>query len=213
MGRAEGLKGLIRRGYALLFAFVFIFYIGMAALPAVLMSNGKDTAARIIYHGFHYLCHQYPWRSWFLKGEQPYYPLTPSEDSAVLTFAKASGSDPGEVNARTFYGSPQMGYKMAICQRDTAIYSAMALFALIFFLSKNQISSINWKYWLVFGILPIGLDGGTQLLSRVLPGIPLRESTPLLRTVTGALFGFMICWFLLPKLETSLKEGEKDDRQ
>ena len=213
MGRAKGLKGLIRRGYALLFAFVFIFYIGMSVIPAVMMSNGKDGAAKIIYRGFHFLCHQYPWRSWFLKGEQPYYPLTASEGSTKLTFADASGLNMNEVDARSFYGTSRMGYKMAICQRDTAIYGAMAIFALIFFLSRNQIRCIHWKYWLSFGVLPIGLDGGTQLLSQLIPVIPFRESTPLLRTVTGALFGFFLCWFLLPKLEASLREGEKDDLQ
>ena len=131
----------------------------------------------------------------------------------MRTFAEASGLNMNEVDARSFYGTPHMGYKMAICQRDTAIYGAMAIFALIFFLSRNQIRRMHWKYWLIFGVLPIGLDGGTQMLCHLIPGVPFRESTPLLRTVTGALFGFFLCRFLLPILEASLREGEKDDLQ
>lgn len=193
----------IRRGYALLFAFVFIFIIGMSALPAVLMADGYFTAGRLLYRGFHLLCHQYPWRSWFLRGEQPFYPLI-SENKGVKSFEEASGFTITEISPRTFYGSHVMGYKMAICQRDTAIYGTMALFGVLFFLSGNKIRGINWKMWLVFGILPIGLDGGSQLLSQVIPSIPFRESTPLLRSITGALFGFLTCWYLLPKLEETL---------
>ena len=212
-GPAECLKKMIRRGYALLFAFVFIFYIGASALPAVLMSNGNSASAKLIYNGFHYFCHQYPWRSWFLKGKQTYYPLISADSPDMLSFEEASGSPIAETDPRTFFGTPEMGFKMAICQRDVAIYGAMTVFAVLFFLSGNQIRSINWKLWLFFGILPIGLDGGTQLLSQIIPVIPFRESTPLLRSLTGALFGFLTCWYLLPILENSLREGDKNDRQ
>ena len=199
----KALNAKIRRGYALLFAFVFIFIIAVSALPAVLMSGGHFTAGRLLYRGFHLLCHQYPWRSWFLRGEQPFYPLI-TEGGTLKSFEQASGFSLSEVNPRTFYGTHVMGYKMAICQRDAAIYGAMALFAVLFFLNRNRISGISWKIWLIFGILPIALDGGSQLLSQVIPAIPFRESTPLLRSITGALFGFLTCWYLLPKLEETL---------
>ena len=197
---------ILRRGYALLFAFVFIFYIGMAAMPALLMASGHDSAGKLIYRGFHFLCHQYPWRSWYLKGEQPYYPLISSEGSGIKTIEEASGMILGEIHPRTFYGNPQMGYKMAVCQRDTAIYGTMALFSLCFFLSRNRIRRVDWKLWLIAGVLPMAVDGIWQMVSQLIPGLPFRESTPFLRTLTGALFGFFTCWYLLPTLERSLRE-------
>ena len=199
---------ILRRGYALLFAFVFIFYIGMAAMPALLMTSGHGSAGKLIYRGFHFLCHQYPWRSWYLKGEQPYYPLISPEGSGIKTIEEASGMPLAEIHPRTFYGNPQMGYKMAVCQRDAAIYVTMALFSLFFFLSRNRIRRVNWKLWFIAGVLPMGVDGIWQMVSQLIPWLPFRESTPFLRTLTGALFGFFTCWYLLPTLERSLREGE-----
>ena len=199
---------ILRRGYALLFAFVFIFYIGMAAMPALLMTSGHGSAGKLIYRGFHFLCHQYPWRSWYLKGEQPYYPLISLEGSGIKSIEEASGMTLAEIHPRTFYGNPQMGYKMAVCQRDAAIYVTMALFSLFFFLSRNRIRRVNWKLWFIAGVLPMGVDGIWQMVSQLIPGLPFRESTPFLRTLTGALFGFFTCWYLLPTLERSLREGE-----
>jgi peptidoglycan/LPS O-acetylase OafA/YrhL len=53
------------------------------------------------------------------------------------------------------------------------------------------------------------LDGGSQLSSSLpfLPDwFPARESTPLLRVVTGALFGITTAWFLYPYVEESMRE-------
>ena len=214
MKRAVDISGrLLRRGYALLFAFVFIFYLGMAVLPAFLMAEGKPNAGELVYRGFHFLCHQYPWRSWFIGGKQACYPLISSGQDDVLTFEEASGLPVSEISPRRFYGTAEMGYKMAVCQRDTAIYGAMAVFSLLFFLSRNRLARIDWRLWLIFGVLPMGIDGGWQMAAHVLPGMTFRESTPLLRTITGALFGFLTCWYLLPGLERTLNEGEKNDRQ
>ena len=203
-------SSFLRRGYALLFAFVFIFYIGMAILPTRLMSDGRRSAAGAIYQGFRFFCHQYPWRSWFLGGKQSYYPLYSHENTGLLTFEKAAGVSAAGLDFRHFYGTPEMGYKMAVCQRDLAIYSAMALFCLIFFLSQNCLQRVDWRIWLICGVLPMAVDGIWQLTSQLLPFLTFRESTPFVRTVTGALFGFFTCWYLLPTLEKTLREGAND---
>jgi hypothetical protein len=36
--------------------------------------------------------------------------------------------------------------------------------------------------------------------------LPIRESTPLLRTITGLLFGVSTAWFLFPYVADSMKE-------
>lgn len=178
------------------------------------MHENRQSAASFVYRGFRFLCHQYPWRSFFLYGEQPYYPLNPDPAGEILSYGEALGTAADEISPRDFYGTQEMGYKMAICQRDTAIYPAMALFCLIYFISGNRIPKLNWKLFALFGALPMGADGITQLLSHALPQVfPMRESNPLLRVTTGALFGFFFCWFLIPTLEQSLQEGEKNDRK
>jgi uncharacterized membrane protein len=58
-------------------------------------------------------------------------------------------------------------------------------------------------------IIPIGFDGLSQMpgLANNLPEwIPIRESNPVLRTVTGSLFGFFTAWYLFPLIEESMVE-------
>ena len=171
------------------------------------MHKGMEKPAGWIYKYYRIMCHQMPQRSWFLFGEQAYYPAVVPEGSGRLSFTEASDFSGSFAEERNFYGTPVMGYKMAICQRDTAIFGAMAVFCLIFSLSGCRIPKPGWLLPCLIGVLPIGADGVTQLLGNAFPAVfPYRESTPLLRTVTGALFGFCLCWYLLPALEESLRE-------
>ncbi len=48
-------------------------------------------------------------------------------------------------------------------------------------------------------LLPIAWDGLTQMFG-------LRESTWVLRVITGTLFGFGNVWFALPLMQKSLQE-------
>jgi uncharacterized membrane protein len=103
---------------------------------------------------------------------------------------------------------------MALCQRDFAIYSALLIFGLIFSLSGKKIKPLPWYLWILFGLIPIGLDGFSQLLSQtglgIFSWIPLRESTPLFRVVTGGLFGLASAWFAFPYLEESVLGNRRD---
>lgn len=46
-------------------------------------------------------------------------------------------------------------------------------------------------YWLVPALLPLVIDGGTQLIG-------LRESTNLLRVITGFIAGYAAVFYLVP---------------
>ena len=111
-------------------------------------------------------------------------------------------------DARNFVGNEQVGYKVAICERDVAMYGALLLFGLIFAASGKKIKSVKWYLWLILGTFPIALDGFSQLPGMIagLPDIINRESTPFLRTLTGVLFGFLTAWYLFPLIEASMKE-------
>lgn len=203
----ERAESLFRRGYGLIFAFVFVCYDGLAFLPAVLMHRGHRLIAKLIYRFFGFLCHQLPYRCFFLFGPQAVYSLN---GSGSFTEA-AAGALPGAHRLREFIGTEEMGWKTAICQRCIAIYLAMAVFCLIFFLSRNRIKAVKALPALIFGALPMALDGGSQAIGNLFPGTMLeRESTPLLRCLTGALFGFFLCWYLLPRIEESLQDGDDE---
>ncbi len=189
---------------------IFIFlYVGLPFLAPYLMQAGLPGLAKPIYSVYGAVCHQMAFRSWFLYGDQPVYPRVAAGVEGLDTFGEISGlSEEDLLAARQFVGNEQVGYKVAYCQRDVAIYGAMLGFGLLFGLTKRKIPPLPWYAWIIIGVAPIALDGFSQLISQI-PGFSLwayRESTPFLRTLTGALFGFSTAWFGFPLLEESMVE-------
>jgi uncharacterized membrane protein len=198
--------------YLAVFNLFVLIYVGLPVLAPVLMASGAQAPARLIYRSYSLVCHQLAYRSFFLFGEQPYYPRAAAGLSGVLTFQQATGIDESSAGqalnqARQFTGSPAIGYKVALCERDVAIYGAILLFGVLFALTGRKLPSLPWYLWVLIGILPIGLDGVSQLLSQPpLSFIPYRESTPFLRSLTGFLFGFTTAWFGYPMVEDTMRE-------
>lgn len=201
----------LSRRYMVLFNLFAFIYVGLAFLAPVLMAGGNTLSANIIYSVYGRLCHQLAYRSWFLYGEQAAYPREIAGIDQLVTYEEATGLDPHDVEAAyKFRGNATVGYKAALCQRDIAIYGAILLFGLIFALVKRRIGPLPFLAWVVLGMLPIGLDGISQIISQ-LPWeiLPVRESTPLLRTITGSLFGFSTAWFSYPIIEDAMAETRK----
>ena len=65
-----------------------------------------------------------------------------------------------------FEGNPVLGYKVAFCERDVAIWGAMALFAIIYTATGRRLPKMHWLAWFIVGLVPIGLDGFSQLFSQ-----------------------------------------------
>jgi uncharacterized membrane protein len=202
----------ISHHYLGLLNLLLALYVGLPFLAPVLMKAGYPDVARPIYSMYGAVCHQLAFRSWFLFGEQTAYPRASAEVAGVETFQQATGIDESDQSsllaARDFVGNEQLGYKVAYCQRDIAIYGFMLLFGLVYAATGRRIPPLHWALWILIGLAPIGLDGFSQLLSQF-PGFALwtyRESTPLLRTLTGALFGLTTAWFGFPLLEESMAE-------
>lgn len=209
MSTSDRITHWITRHYLALINLFLFLYVGLPFLAPVLMNAGQPTLARPIYTVYGAVCHQMAFRSWFLFGEQPAYPRAAAKVPGLITYRQATGlSEEDLLGARHFIGNEQMGYKVAFCERDVAIYAAMLLFGLIFAVSGRRLPALPWYIWLVIGLGPIALDGFTQLFSQI-PGWGLwayRESTPFLRTLTGALFGFTTGWFGIPLFEESMEE-------
>lgn len=190
-------------------AFLTVF-MSIAFLAPVLMKTGHPTGGKIIYKTYLYVCHELAYRSYFLFGEQPFYPRELAHVEGYLTYERVTGQSAADTTfAREFYGNEVLGYKVAICERDIAIYGSLILAGLLFHFTGKKIRQLPWYLWILIAILPIGLDGSSQLFSLggSWPGwFPIRESTPMLRTLTGALFGLGTAWYTFPLMEESMKE-------
>jgi uncharacterized membrane protein/glutaredoxin len=202
----RGLLAFARHWLAVFNLLVFTY----AALPfaaPVLMHAGATRPANWIYTLYSPFCHQLAFRSWFLFGEQPAYP-TGNAHTDLQSYGQATGFDELDyAAARAFRGDERLGYKVALCERDIAIYGGILVAGLVFALFRKRARPLPIGLWFVLGVLPIALDGGSQLLS-IFPfyPFPVRESTPLLRTLTGALFGVMNVWMAYPYVEQSMRE-------
>jgi len=90
---------------------------------------------------------------------------------------------------RSFFIS---GYQMPVCARCTGIYTGALILTIIYpFLRRLKDKSTPSKYYLIASLIPIALDGGTQLIG-------LRESFNELRFVTGFIFGGILIFYLVP---------------
>ena len=208
----------IARRYLLLLNLFMLLYVGLPFLAPTLMKIGAELPAKAIYRIYSPLCHQFGFRSFFLYGEQSFYPLAEAKIAGVKTFEQETGipnlGDPysyTRYEARAYTGDETVGYKVALCERDVAIYFAILIFGIVFGLTGRRIKSVHWVLWILLGILPIGLDGFSQLFSQfnwtwLSVAIPYRESTPYFRVLTGALFGLMTAWFSYPNVEESMND-------
>lgn len=215
---SDRISNWISQHYLLLLNLFMVIYVGLPFLAPTLMKVGVEVPARVIYTMYSPLCHQFGFRSFFLYGEQYVYPLEDAGLTGIKSFDEITGlkdlSNPSSVDrlqARQFVGDEHTGYKVALCERDVAIYGGLLLFGLIFGLTKRRIPPLHWALWLFIGLGPIGLDGFSQLFSQFeLPWLSqilaYRESTPFLRVLTGLLFGISTAWFAYPYIEESMAE-------
>jgi len=210
---------LSRHWLVVALAFLFL-YTGLAFTAPVLMEAGFTGAANVIYKLYSPLCHQFAFRSWFLFGDQPAYPRA-AAGASLTSFEAYASQDPHfagidlyqwsadlELAARSFKGNPQMGYKIALCERDVAIYGAMLLAGVLFTRVRRWLRPAPFWLYLVLGLMPIGLDGFSQMFGY--PPFqfwPVRETLPGFRALTGALFGIMNIWLAFPYLEMSMREA------
>jgi uncharacterized membrane protein len=116
-------------------------------------------------------------------------------DSLAQSIFFALHSICAQIPSHSFY---IFGHQLGFCERNLSIYTSMFVGCLIFVLSKKRLPGIPWWVWLLM-ILPMAWDGLTQMFG-------LRESTWILRVITGSLFGFANIWFAFPLMHKTLQE-------
>jgi len=209
---------LSRNWLAIVLGFLFI-YTGLSLTAPFLMKAGYDSAADIVYKIYSPLCHQFAFRSVFFFGDQAFYPRA-AAGSDLGSFESYAAADPHfagidlsmwsadlQLAARSFKGNEEMGYKAALCERDIAIYGAMFLTGLLFTRVRRWLRPAPLWLYLILGLMPMGLDGFSQLFSY--PPFefwPVRETLPVYRMLTGSLFGLMNVWLAFPYLEMSMND-------
>ena len=105
------------------------------------------------------------------------------------------------------------GYQVAFCQRETAMYTALLIGGLLFGLLRKQIKPLPVRVGLLL-LLPMLLDGGTQLVDDVLRNPVLRGTNDTIgsfnfwmRMATGVLFAVAVVWTVYPRLERDLSNN------
>lgn len=204
-----------------------LLYTGLSLTPPLLMKAGLTGPAHVIYTLYKPMCHQFAFRSLFFFGDHITYPREAAGVDDAASFETYAVRDPHfadlnirewsaelQLRARSFNGNEEMGYKAALCERDVAIYGTMFLMGLLFKRVRHWLRPAPLLLYFFVGIAPMGMDGFSQMFSY--PPFefwPVRETIPVFRVLTGALFGAMNVWLAFPYLEASMREAAEAMRE
>ena len=177
-------------------------------------------AGNAIYLIYSFECHQLPQRAYFLFGQKMTYSLAeiqaawqPTNNLLIL---------------RQFTGNPEMGWKVAWCERSTWMYASMFESGLVYGTGRQRLKPLSLWIFVLFA-LPMAIDGGTHFISDLfgigngfrdnnswlaaltnnsLPaafyaGDALGSFNSWMRIVTGVLFGIGFAWLAYPQLDAA----------
>ncbi len=187
--------------WLLLISAVLGVFIALPTLAPVLMYLGLTGPAELIYSAYRLTCHELAFRTYFFFGDQPVYTVDQLRASVGV-------HNEDFTYWSSFLGNAQLGYKMAWCERDMAIYSSILLGGFVFGLVRPRLRPLDWRLYLVF-IIPMAIDGFWQLFTSpiyILQFLPAHESTWLLRSITGGLFGIGSVWLIYPYLQEAMRD-------
>ncbi len=191
---------------------VLALFVGLPALAPVMMHYGWTGPANLIYTVYHFTCHELAYRSFFFFGNQPVSAYTMDQLRASL------GVQNEDVITywSTFIGNAQLGYKMAWCERDAAIYTTVLFGGLLYALVRNRwhIQALDFRVFLLL-LVPMAIDGFWQLFTSPVyffTFLPQHESTWWLRVITGILLGGGAIWLAYPYVQDAMIEMQAQAR-
>jgi uncharacterized membrane protein len=181
MAGLDGSQVAMARHWLLLANGVLLGVLVLAVLGPSLLFLQQPHLAAPIYAVFHAVCHQWPFRAFFLYGLQPTYSAA---EIATLV---------GPEQVWTFLGNAEAGYRMPFCERNLAIVSGALAMGLLYSRVRGRLAPPRLAFFAAL-LIPIVLDGATQMAA-------LRESTWEFRLATGLIAGAATVWLLFPYLE------------
>jgi hypothetical protein len=154
---------LLLRYWLVLMLVPLILFVTGPFLAPVAMHLGWTGLGEAIYWLYTPFCHQLPQRSWFLFGEKLTYSFREITDVFPATDVWT---------LRRFYGTPEMGWKVAWSDRMISFYTLIPVFGLLSVLFRHA----GWKVRplplqaLLWTLGPLGIDGFTHLLNDIFVG-------------------------------------------
>lgn len=174
----------ISHHWVAVFIVLFGVFIALPWLAPILMEAGATGGAKVIYTAYSFECHQLPERAYYLFGTKSMYSLAEIQATWETT------NNP--LLLRQFVGNEQMGYKVAWCDRTTAMYGSLWLLMLLWSPVSKRISPLPFRFFALF-TLPIVVDGGTHFVSDFMGlGVGFCETNLWLATLTENIFPY---WF------------------
>jgi uncharacterized membrane protein len=164
-------------------------FAGLPVLAPVLLAIGWTGPALLIYAAYGTTCHQWPGRSYFLFGPQAVYPMDQLDLHSLGM-------------AHDFLGDAAMGFKMAYCERNFAIYTTVLLAGVAFALWRSHWRPLSARVFL-WCLAPMAVDGLLQLAG-------IHESSWEVRSLTGALAGLAAVWLTYPRLDRALGQVQTE---
>ncbi|MFH1685848.1 MAG: DUF2085 domain-containing protein [Candidatus Micrarchaeota archaeon] len=172
---------------------VFLMFIGITLAVPILSFENDMTVA---YDVFGPLCHQKLSRSFCVFQEE-----------GSMWIDNCSPQDGQFINSNIdrelikVIKGDAIGFKMPLCSRDMGLYGAMLLAGLIYpFVRKLEDKTLYPSIFLIVALVPIGLDGGVQIISELGLFPIVYESTNIIRLATGTIAGFAATFYALPLL-------------
>ncbi|MFA5049443.1 MAG: DUF2085 domain-containing protein [Candidatus Micrarchaeia archaeon] len=167
------------KGYIIYMIFISIITIPIFLIPVFFYNSQIFEDTQGYYTVF---CHQITSRSYC------YFP----DSNQIENCYDSSEFNPSKESI--VEKSTGTGYKFPVCARDTGFYLFAFLGGIaLFFLKKYKSDYVPHPIWLILAIIPMALDGGTQLIG-------LQESTNIIRFTTGAIAGIALPFYMVPIL-------------
>lgn len=197
----RGAYWVARHWLAIVNTLAGLYFIG-AFLAPLAMHWGMPQVGHALHHFYSPFCHQYPFRSWFLFGSHTAYPHAIPESIVEMN------------QLRMFVGNAEIGYKIALCQRCVAIYGAIFIAGLVYawLRRRRDVPALPMWVYVLVGVVPMGLDGGIQLLTKIIWSISPNllpqpyEASPLSRLITGVFFGLGVVGFAYVSINEFMTE-------
>jgi len=187
---------LIVKNSDIFFFLLVSVYLFFAFLAPFAYLNGFENLGGAIHKVYSRFCHQRVERSLFIFGEKPFYTLEELKRNNYLPKTPDSQYSDiwPEYYGHEYVGNDEIGYKVAICIRDVALYGGLAFGGFFFSFIKRYVCkrcgiSIYLLIVLISPMVIDGLFGSVVELLRIESISAVYIDSIVKRIITGSMFG------------------------